>query len=186
MEYAQDLWLIYGRSRPSQGIFSKWMAELKVASRKLHAFAGRHATDIWDCGSLHNMYGISMEYLGICIWNSYGLSLEQLWNVAEHNGIYVESHRILLNIYGMQWNILEYLWNIMEYLWNLMEYKGTSWNPVGYRGITMVEYLWNIIDQQLGYIMDCQGQLLGYIMDYRELSRIDMGNIVGHIKDQHG
>jgi hypothetical protein len=46
----------------------------------------------------------------------------------------------------MQWNILEYLWNIMEYLWNLMEYKGTSWNPVGYRGITMVEYLWNIID----------------------------------------
>ena len=39
-----------------------------IAARKLHAFAGRRATDIWDCGPLQkNMYGICLEPLGICM-----------------------------------------------------------------------------------------------------------------------
>jgi len=81
-----DLWKVKTTPR---GAFFKWMAELKVASRKLHAFAGWRDTDILDCGSLQqiieyllNIYGISRNliyiYIYIYIWNNYGLSMDHL------------------------------------------------------------------------------------------------------------
>jgi hypothetical protein len=55
-----DLWKVKPTPR---GVFLKWMTELKVASHKLHAFAGRCDADIWDCGSLQQL----MEYIYIYI-----------------------------------------------------------------------------------------------------------------------
>ncbi len=82
-------------------VFFKWMAELKVASRKLHTFAGRRATDIWDCGSLHNICGISRNMYMEHRWIVYGISMER--------------RRTQWSIYGILCNISEYLWNAMEY-----------------------------------------------------------------------
>jgi len=56
-----DLWNVKTTPRV---VSLKWMAKLKVASRKLHAFADRRDTDIWDCGSLQQI----IEYMYIYIY----------------------------------------------------------------------------------------------------------------------
>jgi hypothetical protein len=77
-----DLWKVKTTPR---GAFFKWMAELKVASRKLHAFAGWRDTDMLDCGSLQqiieyllNIYGISRNLIYIYIY-IYGITMDCLW-----------------------------------------------------------------------------------------------------------